>query len=71
MNCIGYNMHINELQANGVAERLCDLCHAERLVALNVGVDDRLAAGLARGALALRRQLQIDSHLFEPINLIG
>ena len=33
-------------------------------VALDVGIDDRLAARLAGGALGLGRELQIDSHLF-------
>ena len=52
--------HVDELQADRVAERLADLGHAQRLFALHVGVDDRLAAAFAGGALLLRRKLQID-----------
>ena len=33
------------------------------LLALDVGIDDRLAARLAGGALLLGRELQIDGHL--------
>jgi hypothetical protein len=33
------------------------------LLALYVGVDDRVATGLPGGALLLRGELQIDSHL--------
>ena len=54
--------HVDELQADRVAERLGDLGHADRLLALDVGIDDRLAARLAGRALGLRRQLQIDGH---------
>ena len=54
---------VDELEPNRVAERLGDLGHPDRLLALDVGIDDRLAARLTRGALDLRCQLQIDSHL--------
>ena len=54
--------HVDELQADRVAKRLGDLGHPLRLLALDVRVDDRLAAGLACGALLLRGELQIDSH---------
>ena len=54
---------VDELQADRVTERLGDLGHSQRLLALNVGVDDGLAAGLARWSFALGRQFQIDGHL--------
>ena len=48
--------HVDELQPDRVAERLGDLGHALGLLALDVGVDDRLAARLARpGASASER----------------
>ena len=56
--------HVDELQADRVAERLGDLGHADRLLALDVGIDDRLAARLAVRALGLGRELQIDRHLY-------
>ena len=40
--------HVDELEPDRVAERLGDLGHPDRVVALDVGVDDRLAARLAR-----------------------
>jgi hypothetical protein len=49
------SQHVYELDAHGIAERLCDLRHSLRLLALDVGVDDRLAAWLAGRALRLRR----------------
>ena len=55
---------VDELQPDRVAERLGDLGHALGLLALDVGVDDRLAARLAGGALGLGHELQIDGHLF-------
>ena len=60
--------HVDELEANRVAERLGDLGHADRLLALDVGIDDRLAARLPGGALGLGRQLQIDRHLSTNID---
>jgi hypothetical protein len=54
--------HVDELEANRVAECLGDLGHADGVLAFDVGIDDRLAAPLAGRALGLRRQLQIDSH---------
>ena len=53
---------VDELQADRIAERLGDVRQAKRLIALDVGVDDRLAARLAGGALPLRREFQIDGH---------
>jgi hypothetical protein len=38
------------------------------VLALDVGVDDRLAAALARGALLLGDELQIDGHLYTYID---
>ena len=61
--------HVDELQPDRVAERLGDLGHALGLLALDVGVDDRLAARLAGRALGLRRELQIDGHLFKYYRL--
>ena len=52
-----------ELQADGVAECLGHGGHAYGVFALDVGIDDRLAAGLAGGTLLLRGELQIDGHL--------
>jgi hypothetical protein len=54
---------VDELQADRVADRLGDLGHAQRLLALDVGIDDRLAARLGSvRALGLRGELQIDGH---------
>ena len=58
----------SERQADRVAEGLRDLRHAQRLVALDLGVDDRLAAPLTGGTLVLGRQLQIDRHRYTYIN---
>ena len=52
----------------GSPSALATVGHALGLLALDVRVDDRLAAGLAGGALLLRGQLQIDSHLFTYID---
>jgi hypothetical protein len=57
------SQHVDELKANRVAERLRHLSHPRRLLALDIGIDDGLAARLACRALLLRRQLQIDGHL--------
>ena len=54
--------HVDELQADRVAERLRDLGHPHGLLALDVGIDDRLATRLAGRALLLGGQLQIDRH---------
>ena len=54
--------HVDELQADGIAQRLGDLRHPDGLVALDVGIHDRLAARLPRQPLGLRRELHIDSH---------
>jgi hypothetical protein len=57
--------HVHELQANRVGEGLRDRGHSLGLVALDVRVDDRLAAALALRALLLRLQGEvIDGHLF-------
>ena len=53
--------HVDELQPDRVTQRLGDRGHPLRLVALDVGVDDGLAAALPGGALLLRGQLQIDA----------
>ena len=47
----------------GSPSALAIVRHALGLLALDVGVDDRLAARLAGRALGLGRQLQIDAHL--------
>jgi hypothetical protein len=54
--------HVDELQADGVAQRLGDRGHAFGLMALHVGVDDGLAAGLPGRALLFGSELQIDGH---------
>ena len=53
---------VDELHPDRVAQGLGDLRHPLRLLALDVGIDDRVATGLARRALLLRGQLQIDRH---------
>jgi hypothetical protein len=55
---------VDELQADRVAKRLGDLGHADRLLALDVGVGDGLAAALPGGSLLLGSQLQIDRHRY-------
>jgi hypothetical protein len=54
--------NVDELQADGVPERLGHERHPLRLAPLDIRVHDRLTAGLAHGALLLRSQLQIDRH---------
>ena len=56
------------LKPDRVAQRLGQNGDALGLRALDVGIDDRLAAGLADRALLLRDKLQIDSHLFTYID---
>jgi arsenate reductase (thioredoxin) len=46
--------HVDELQADGVAERLRDGGQADCVLALDVRVDDGLAARLAGGRIAVR-----------------
>jgi hypothetical protein len=53
---------VHDLQADGVAERLRDLRHAHGALAVDVGVDDRLAARLAGRPLGLGCHDQIDAH---------
>src|SRR4051794_7048040 len=60
--------HVHELEADRVAERLGDLGDADRVLALDVRIDHRLATGLARRALGLGCQREIDSHLFTSID---
>jgi hypothetical protein len=60
--------HVDELEAHRVAERLRYDRHAGRMLALDVGVDDRLAARLAGGALGLGSQFQIDRHQYTSID---
>jgi arsenate reductase (thioredoxin) len=62
--------HVDELQARRVAQGLGDVGDSDRLCAVNVGVDDRLTAWIAGGALALRGQLQVDSHPYTDIDSI-
>jgi len=45
--------HVDQLQADGVAERLGDLGQPVRLLAVDVGVSDRLAAGSPAARLVL------------------
>ena len=59
---------IHEREPDWVAERLCDLCHPQRVIARHVGVDDRLAAALPCRSLLLGSELQIDGHLSTYIN---
>jgi hypothetical protein len=54
--------HVDELEADRVAECLGDLREPQRLGALDVGVDDRLAAALALGTLDLGCELYFDDH---------
>ena len=54
--------HVDELQADRVAERFGHGGHAHGVLAFDVGVDDGFAAGLAGGALGLGCQLEIDRH---------
>ena len=56
------NAGYHELEADRVAERLGDGGHAKRVLALDVGIDDRRAARLSDGTLGLRCKLQIDRH---------
>ena len=51
---------VDELQADGSPSALATSAIRGRVLALDVGVDDRLAAGLAGGALLLGGKLQID-----------
>ena len=60
--------HVDELQADRIAERLRDRRHPNRLATLDIGIHDRLATPLARGALGLRLQLQIDGHQYTYID---
>src|SRR4051794_12513609 len=53
---------VHELEADRIAERLGHGRHPLGLPALDVRVDDGLAAGLAGGALLLGGELQIDRH---------
>ena len=56
------SQHVDQLQADRVAERLGHGRHALGLGAVGVGVDDGLATGLAGGALGLGGELEIDRH---------
>jgi len=60
--------HVDELQADRVPQGLCDLGHAHSVIALDVRVDDRLAAAHAGRALDLRGELHIDRHRYTYIN---
>jgi hypothetical protein len=63
-----FAQHINELQTDWVSERLRDGGQPDRLGALYVRVNDRLAARFAWRALLLGHELQIDDHLFADID---
>jgi hypothetical protein len=54
--------NVDELQPHRVGDRLGELGHPLGLEALDVRVDDRLAATLAGGPLGLRGQLHVDGH---------
>jgi hypothetical protein len=60
--------HVHQLESDRVAERLGDRGHPLGLLALDVGVYDRLAAALTRRALLLGRELQTHSHRYTNIN---
>jgi hypothetical protein len=60
--------HVDQLQPDRVPEGFGHARHPVRLLAIDVRVDDRLAARLADRALLLRGKLQIDRHLFTNIN---
>jgi aquaporin NIP len=62
---------VDELHADRFPERLGDRRHPLSVGSLDVGVGDRFAAGLARGPLLLRGELQIDRHLSTYINSSG
>ena len=54
--------YVDQLEADGVAERFGDLGDALGLRALHVRVDDRVAARPSGRALALGGEFQIDAH---------
>ena len=59
---------VDQLHADRIAQGLRDHRHALRLVPMNVGIDNRLAARLAGRSLLLRNNLQIDGHLYTYID---
>ncbi len=58
--------HVDDLHADRIGERLGDLGHPLRLLAVDVGEHGRLAARRAVGPLRLRDQLQLDGHAADP-----
>ena len=54
--------HVHELQPDRVPEGFGDVGQTGGLFAVDVGVDDGLAARRAGGPLGLRLELQIDVH---------
>ena len=60
--------HVDQLQPDRITHGLCDLGHPHGVVALDVGVDDGLAAAHTGGALDLRGELHIDMHRYTYIN---
>jgi hypothetical protein len=56
------SQHVYELETNRIAERLGDARHPLGLFGFDVGIDDRLTARLAGGALYLRGELHVDAH---------
>ena len=63
-----FPQHVNQLHPDGVAERFGHFGHTCSLSALDVGVDDGLAAALACGTLLLGDKFQIDSHQYTFID---
>lgn len=62
------SQHVDELQTDRVTEGLGDLGHAERLCAVDVGIDNWLTAPLTGGALGLGAEFQIDRHRYTNID---
>src|SRR4051794_19128158 len=60
--------NVDELHADRISERLRHRRHPLGLGALDVRVDNRLATGLADRTLLLRRELQIERHLYTYID---
>ena len=61
--------HVYKLKPDGITERLGDGRHMGGLLALYVGVDDRLTARLTGCALGLRSELEIGRHYIDRYRL--
>jgi hypothetical protein len=48
---------VNELKADRIPQRLCDLGKPRGPLPIDIGINDRLAAPVALGPLDLRREL--------------